>query len=618
MATAGPRPDEQGSISTTADSTGNEAAWAAGKARRRQISQILRSNWIGAQRSLLGSLNEFRHWPPQEVRDLFDKHMPPIKEGNNNGDEARKLYPLGPLYRTVAQDSKTRWKGLAAKVAMVGAVDALAIPFSPLLLLASKEERKKTLQYMADLNVGVISSSFFVKADVRLLEEAAQSGKALCVNRWGTFRIMDSGYMAISHVWAETMALESHDEKTEQDERGLNMHHFIRTMDVVRRCGSGSEWVWFDLLAIPKGHDAATKVLKTKLINNLRHVYANATAIVVLDSLTLQLNCAGDPLITAAVLSCGMWLSRVWTYQEAKLAQKLKIVTATHVVDFEDMVTALSTAQSRDEDRWHQIYLTFQRLVPLHQQGISLADIALSCDHRSCENEVDYARGFFALLGLEWKPHYTYEDGMLEILRSQPRHAARIAAMHGPRGLPAPYSWAPKYLARLEGRIYGDLDAQLGSLVGHWYTIVVKRVVTKFVPEGYDRWVCDLVVGEVYDDDDGSHGSASEQGNTDSKREVEAQIQIEFYPSHWTPALETWLNETIPNGKARLLCGEPLDFNYRDTADQHARIVLVATSTVGPVADLNLSDWGTVAGSAVVNSTHLGGVRETRLRWLLE
>lgn len=597
---SGPRPNDLNT--TVTDTTNPEPGYAEGKARREQISQILRANYIGPRRSLLGSLNEFRHWTPQEVRDLFEKNLPPIVQGD--ADRSRKLYPLGPLYRSVPSDSK-RWKDLATKAAMVGALDALAVPFSPLLLLASKDERKKTLRWMSDLHVSAISSSFFVKANQTLLEQAAHSGKALCVNRWGTFRVMDSGYVAISHVWAETMGLEYNDEKTEQDERGFNMHHFIRIMDVVRR--TGHEWFWFDLLAIPKGQDAASKSLKTKLINGLRYVYVNAAMIVVLDSLTVQLK-SGDPLTTAAVLSCGQWLSRVWTYQEAKLAKKLKIITATHVIDLEGMVAALRAAEAHDQNHWHQLYLTFARLAPLHEHGISLADIAMSCDHRSCENDVDYARGFFALLGLEWKQHYTYEDGIQEILRSQPHHAARIAGMHGPRGLPAPYSWAPRYLARLQGRIYGGFDAQLGSLIGYWHTITVKRLVNRFVAEEGSSKVAvtNLVVSD------------STVGVGANNSAIEAQIQIQFYPDHWTSELETWLEQTIPSGKARLLCGEQMDVGYDETTDQHARIVLAATSTVGPVADLNLDDWGTVAGSAVINSPRIGGVRDGRMRWFLE
>jgi hypothetical protein len=51
-------------------------------------------------------------------------------------------------------------------------------------------------------------------------------------------------------VWGETIGLQFNDEKIEQDERGLLMSHFNKIMNKALQCGS--EWIWFDLLAIPK------------------------------------------------------------------------------------------------------------------------------------------------------------------------------------------------------------------------------------------------------------------------------------------------------------------------------------------------------------------------------
>jgi hypothetical protein len=585
----------------------SQPAYEVSRSRRQEVVQILKRNWIGKNKSLLASLNEFRHWTPQQVTELFDNNLPPIIKGDSEG--ARRLYPLGPLYRTLPTDSR-RWKQLAGKVAMVGALDAVALATSPLLFFANKEQRKQTVKWLADINVSSISSSFFIKPDHALIQQAATSGHALCVNRWGTFRVMNSGYAAISHVWAETMGLEYNDEKTEQDERGFNMHHFLRIADFASK--TGSEWFWFDLLAIPKGTDSASREIKTRMINSLRNVYKNAECIIVLDGLSCQLK-STDPLCTAAVLCCGRWLERVWTYQEAKLARKVKIPTATGVVEFGQIFSALEEAEKKDFDRWHQLYLTFKRLTPVHEIGISLADIALSCDHRSCENDIDYARGFFALLNLEWKTNFTYDEAMIEILRSRPQQASWLANMHGPRGLPAPYSWAPRYLARLQGRVHDKFDATLGSLIGHWFTLRVNYVLDKgwSTTEQEEVFVCNLIVstpetaglGDISKDEHIAHGK-------------EAQVQIQFYPSHWTSAIQEWVEVTIPSGKARLLCAETLHYNFNTQTDGHAPIVLVAKDDTGPIPDLNLDAWGDVAGSAVVNSPSID-IQDRKLRWNL-
>lgn len=549
---------------------------------RSQIKQLLTDNWVGPKRSLLASLNEFRHWSPEQVIELFNL-LPSIQ------NKDRKLYPLGPEHQKIPTGSR-RWLELGGKVAFLAAVDAIAVPFSPLLMLKPKEERGKAVREIGRVNTDILLSSFFVKLPLDEMEKAAEKGMALCVNKWGQHKMMTSGYAAISHVWAETMGLEFNNEKTEQDERGFNMGHFNRIMR--EACRTGYEWFWFDLLSIPKNESEITKRVKLLVINSLRAVYKNADTVIILDSLALQLN-SGNPLDAAAALCCGLWLTRVWTYQEAKLARTAKVVTATDVIDFENMVNALKEAETRDSDgynRWHELRLTFDRLLPHEEVGISLADIAMSCDHRQTGNEIDYARAFFALLGLTWQKDWTYEDGMLEIIRSQPRHATRIAGMHGPRGLLAPYTWAPKYLVQLQGKVRGGLKLREGGLVGDWYTVTVTKVINKFVSQSTEGIVCDLLVQNA--------------------RNEEIQIQISLFPKMRTQDLEDWMEEAVPRGSARLLCGDDMiKVPYCHTAllaESHGQYPGAGESDLGML--------GYVAGSAVIND---GSVEATNTRWLL-
>jgi len=565
---------------TNADSADASSVDVAGQAIQEQIRQILKENWIGPQRALLASLNELRNWSPNHVAALF-RFLPPIS--------GRKLYPLGPEFRTLPNGSR-RWKELGMKVAMLGAVNTVAVVGSPFLLMATKADREKAVREIKDLNIHMISSSFFVKPSLEMMEQAATSGRVLCVNKWGQFRILDSGYAAISHVWGETLGLEFNDEKSEQDPRGFNMSHFKRMMDIIGR--TGWEWIWFDLLAIPRKSDLPTasgsyESLKVLIINSLHNVYRNAEAIIILDGLTLQLS-SGDPLDAAALLSCGQWLTRVWTYQEVKLARKAKIITATHVIDFEDMVTALKQQEVLNYPRWHQLRLTFDRLLPHSDVGISLADIAMSCDHRSTTNDVDYARAFFALLRLEWKTGWTYEDGIMEIFRSQPRQVSRIAGMHGPRGLPPPYSWAPKYLVQLQGEINDSYDCAMGMLVGYWYTVAVKSVKHRGYNEPEKKVFFDLIVTD--------------------KNAGEVQVQISMFPGLMTVKLEKWIDETLPYGKTRILCSNDL------VQGIHCPVVLLATLSSVETPELGVDAIGEIAESAVLNG---GSVEATKLHWLL-
>ena len=549
-------------------------------ANQQRIQKLLRDNWVAPKRSLLGSLNEFFYWEPQQVSELFQL-LPPVPND-------RKLYPLGPEHGSIPTGSQ-RWLELGQKVALLTAVDVISIPFSPLLMFRPKEERGKVFRDMRNLHVETVSSSFFVKLPLEAMDQAARNGMALCVNKWGQYQMMDSGYAAISHVWAETMGLEFNNEKTDQDERGLNRAHFHRIMDVV--CRTGFEWFWFDILSIPKNSSDITRRVKLLVINSLRNVYKNADAVIVLDSLAVQLN-SGNPLDVAAILSCGQWLSRVWTYQEAKLARMSKIITATHTVDFGHIVHALKEVEARDSAgyrRWHELRLTFDRLLPHTEVGILLLDIALSCATRSTTNEVDNARAFFALLGLTWQDGWSYENGMVEILRSQPQHAVRIAGMHGPRGLPVPYGWAPKYLVQLQGTIRGGLEHIAGSLVGYWYTVTVTTVLQKGVSASTDGYVCNILVLNA--------------------RNEQVQIQISLFPKMWSGDLENWVEHVVPSGKARLLCGDDM------VRGSHSHCLLLASvQHADRTPELELDVMGTVAGTAALND---GSVEGTRLRWAL-
>ena len=102
------------------------------------------------------------------------------------------------------------------------------------------------------------------------------------------------------------------------------------------------------------------------------------------------------------------------------------------------MVNALHQEELKDHDHWHSMRLAFDRLLPHAAKGVSLVDIALSCQNRYSPNDIDCARGFIAVLGLTWKTGWSYEDGILEMIKSQPQHAARIADMSDMRGLIEP------------------------------------------------------------------------------------------------------------------------------------------------------------------------------------
>ncbi|KAG6011669.1 hypothetical protein E4U43_008187 [Claviceps pusilla] len=549
--------------------------------RRSQIEKVLLENWIGPHRSSVCAINEFKHWQVSEVEALFQL-LPALKD--------RKLSPHGPESRPPPRGNQ-RWKELAMKTAMIGAVDVLALAVSPLAVF-SKTVRREGVPQLVKLNYEAIGSSFFVKCPLDLLRHAGDTGMAVCVNRWGQFSIRSTGYAAISHVWVETMGLEFHDEKVEQDERGINYAHFGRIISMAAK-STGYDWFWLDLLAVPQisGDEKEASMLrdiKTNVINSLINVYRNAEAVIILDSLTLQLSSV-DPCIVAAFLSCGRWLTRMWTYQEVKLARKAHVVTKTGSVDFHTMVEALESRkkQSEVEHRyWHEIHLKFARLLPSDPRGISLADVAFCCSDRNTENNIDYARSVFALLNLKWTAGWDYEDAMLHIIKSRPQDAARIANLQGMRGLPAPYSWAPRYLARLTGMIMDEYTATENGLRGHWTTFPVRSII-KYGPNTKETQL--IFHMELL-----------------NRRGEPFEMWTQL-PHYWSTQLKDWLEKAVPSGTARLLCARVPE---NLLVDHHPVVMLM-------VVRGETESFGTVVGTAQMNDPDVTELDGERLQWLL-
>lgn len=559
--------------------------------RRSQIQKVLRSNWIGPHRSHICAINEFKHWQVSEVEALFAL-LPPLKD--------RKLSPHGPESRPPPRGNQ-RWKGLAMKTAMVGALDLVAVAVSPLAVFsktARKTAREEILPQIVKINYDAIGSSFFVSSPMDMLREAAQSKMAVCVNSWGQFSIRSSGYAAISHVWGETMGLEFNDEKIMQDERGINYAHFNRIISQAA-ASSPCKWFWLDLLAVPQivGNEdevSMLRKLKTNVVNSLIDVYRNADTVIILDALTLQLS-SDDLCDVAAIFSCGRWLTRMWTYQEIKLARKAHIVTKTGVIDFEQMVRALDTRKQQSEEasrHWHEIHLKFARLLPSDPRGVSLADVALCCSDRNAENDIDYARSLFALLNLQWDGTWDYDAAITHILKSRPQDAARIANLQGRRGLPPPYSWAPRYLARLTGMVIDGFVATENGLVGCWTTFPVKRVIRHGENKTDTKLIFHLEL-------------LSRQG-----KPFELWTEL---PYHWSDEIAHWVEQAVPAGTARLLCARVPE---NLLLDHHPVVMLMVVQGDGEENSWD-GAFGTVVGTAEMNDPDCTELDGEKLEWLL-
>lgn len=325
-----------------------------------------------------------------------------------------------------------------------------------------------------------------------LIVQAAREKAALCINSNKEWSIRRSDYLAISHAWIEGL---------QQDEqrkavRGNKIDLVFKTL---ARAGIQTKWIWTDVLAIPDGggptNNLDDDLLKTEIINSMPEIYANAEGIAIFDALAWQLQ-TRDLLELAVAIVCGTWVSRVWTYQEVKFARKALIVNGWyHAASWAEVTKSLKAAAAKDPQRFHGLWLIFQIMGKDDAVNICVRDVFLACQRRSSGQDVDYARAFFPIFGLEWRNGMTREEGMQKIYRSQMRDATRMIFSYGHPRMKLIPAWAPSYISGLEGiitepmlvedrGIRGDLFVAQISSVKHRSTRFKRIAMTLSIGEG--------------------------------------------------------------------------------------------------------------------------------------
>ena len=325
-----------------------------------------------------------------------------------------------------------------------------------------------------------VTPTKWVSSPREKMESSVHMGAALCVNAAGQWSLRKSGYVALSHVWIEGL-------ERDQTHDGLEEKKVTRIFQTLKRVNIDAEWIWTDVLAIPAHGDATTNIkdemLTTDIINTLPEIYSNADSVIILDALTLQLH-AENVVDVAVVLLCGRWASRVWTYQEIKLASHAIIVTANTSFVFQTVIDSLRNLMEQDRSRYHALHLFYAILAKNDAVGLSLTDIAYACASRKSGHDVDYARAFFPVLGLKWEFGMTREEGMQKIYRSQKHHATRLAAFYGAPRLSIRPGWAPSYLTGLEGQIRDPMVWAERGIQGDWVVFKICKIMTTFTRLG--------------------------------------------------------------------------------------------------------------------------------------
>jgi len=274
---------------------------------------------------------------------------------------------------------------------------------------------------------------------------------------------------------------------------GFNRFQLSRIIETLKKAGLEMEWLWIDVLAIPSDCGSADDdELKVTIINNLADIYKQADAVLILDALLLRMS--PRTLTDVAVgLVCGNWITRIWTYQEVKLASRALIVTSSRTVELAAVVSELELSVSSQPLLFEQLLKSIRRLMRYDALGVSIKDIAMSCGERETGNEIDYVRAFFPVLGLKWNVRWGPEDGMKAIYSSRWMQAGSMVLLHGRKRMTSAPAWAPFQLTGLEGKIIGGMAWESRGLKGEWYCGKIPRALIFWAAETR-HWIVEMNV----------------------------------------------------------------------------------------------------------------------------
>jgi ankyrin repeat protein len=179
-------------------------------------------------------------------------------------------------------------------------------------------------------------------------------------------------------------------------------------------------------------------------------------------------------------------MTRMWTYQEIKLATNAILATRSGFVPFSTIGQKLKSLALNEagEDyrkdapgRYPCLCKTFLRLQRDDELGVSLPDAAFGCGYRKAYDPLDYARALFPTLGVAWKTNYTLSEAMHLLYASQKHHATRLALYHGPPRASLP-GWAPAtFNGLVDGKIIEPGTWEARGMRRSWSTTKVKSIV---------------------------------------------------------------------------------------------------------------------------------------------
>ncbi|KAK7692575.1 hypothetical protein QCA50_004205 [Cerrena zonata] len=278
-------------------------------------------------------------------------------------------------------------------------------------------------------------------------------------------------YVAISHVWADRLGSIS--------ERGLPICQ-LKELFKKTYCLLPGGAFWMDSLCVPEARE-----LRKKAIGMMAETYRNASVTLVVDAGIRACSCHARLAEKLLRIVTSGWMQRLWTLQEALLAQHL-------VFEFQDGFESIKELIPTGDDVFDSVILHLSSEVvqliqyrwPLDEKrGFSLVDIASHLIWRSTSKAGDETLAIAGLVGVDVAElvQLPPEERMKVFLLRVGTLPANIVFLTGLKQTERGFRWAPRTMMQARespvAGYRGDAICTPNGLLAEYACVVFKTVV---------------------------------------------------------------------------------------------------------------------------------------------
>lgn len=290
-------------------------------------------------------------------------------------------------------------------------------------------------------------------------------------------------YVAMSHVWADGLgSLNSNSIFSCQLERILD-----RLVKLDEREHCGELFLWIDTLCIPVDPDFQD--LRDSQILKMYEIYKNAHCTLAIDLDFLDMNEDAGIAEIGMRLYLSAWCSRLWTYEEGSLAQRVFLMSREGIVDVDTAFKAEMENPSSGRVLTNNLEDVMARVTvfslgrPHYDSNPSDASNAAEfykiLDKLRAEGDADAQKMLYGIrdrtssrpddeaiviaasLGINTLPvlRAPPEDRMVALIKTMPHVPANLLFTAGPRLTHTGFRWAPASVLRAKGAVpYGPVS----------------------------------------------------------------------------------------------------------------------------------------------------------------